>query len=373
MHKKRLITLTALVETLLLNKRLSVTGLGRSLELAIQERSGIRRADRFIGNKKIGPELEGIYGSYIHNLIGKQKRPPFIIDWSQVPNTTHYVLRAALVAEGRALTLYEEVHPEKKLSNAKVEKDFLDKVARLLPTGCKPIIITDAGFRSPWFKKVLQLGWDFLGRVRGTRKYYDGEDWQECKTLLSKATSTAKCIGQVLLCKRNPVPAYLYLLKEHLKKEVWRKKYKKRKGKKDTTPYRHAACEGWLLASSLSGEDIVKVQRVIKLYKKRMQIEEGFRDLKDPKYGFGLRYAYSKDPERIKMLLLIAMFASLIAWLTGYVAEKNGWQYQFQANSTKGKRVLSFFFLGCQVIKRKIKIAVPILNDAVLEARRMAA
>jgi hypothetical protein len=30
----------------------------------------------------------------------------------------------------------------------------------------KPIIVTDAGFKVPWFRQILKLGWDFVGRTR---------------------------------------------------------------------------------------------------------------------------------------------------------------------------------------------------------------
>jgi len=373
MHKKRLDTLIILVMTLLLNKQLSVTRLGRNINLLIQERSGIRRADRFLGNRKLRRELKSIYNKHIHNLVGDQKRPKIIVDWTHVPNTTHHALRAALVSKGRALTLYEEVHPEKKLGSVKVETEFLKKLSYLMPKECKPIIITDAGFRNPWFKMILKLNWDFVGRVRGTHTYFDGTQWLDCKKLLRKAGQKARAIKNVLLCKKNAIPANLFLLKEKLKNERWRKKYKKKKGKKDTENYSRSGREGWLLASSLSGDNWLKVNRVIKIYKMRMQIEEGFRDLKSPKYGFGLRDAYSKNLERIEILLLIAMFASLIAWLTGYIAEKNKWHYQFQSNSVKNKRILSLFFLGCQVIKRKIEITLLTLENALNEVRRISA
>ena len=47
MHFKRLTTLTVTVEAALMHKRLSLTNLGRSLNLQIQERSCIRKMDRF--------------------------------------------------------------------------------------------------------------------------------------------------------------------------------------------------------------------------------------------------------------------------------------------------------------------------------------
>src|SRR5207302_10552943 len=128
-----------------------------------------------------------------------------------------------------------------------------------------------------------------------------------------------------------------------------KKKYRRNQGGSDRVKYSNSAKEAWLLASSLPGGNWLKINRVIKIYKMRMQIEEGFRDLKCAKYGFGLRNAYSKNLNRIAILLLIAMLASFIAWLVGCIAEENGWHNQFQSSSTKKRRELSLFFLGCQV------------------------
>jgi hypothetical protein len=369
-HKKRLETLILLVNGLLVWKKLSVTELGRGLSLPIQERSAIRRSDRFIGNERFHNERFDIYKKHAGILVGNL-RPKIIVDWSHIPNTTFHALRAALVAKGRALTLYEEVHPEKKLGNGKVEEKFLDSLSKLLPNSCKPIVITDAGFRNPWFIKVLKLDWDFVGRVRGTHKYYDGKTWQTCKNLLSKASvRVPKCIGKVLLCKKyNTISAYLYLIKEKSQESIKRWGYVPKHG--GIKSYKINGNEPWLLASSLCGNSPVKIKRVIKIYEKRMQIEEGFRDLKSVRYGFGLRNAYSRDRKRIETLLLIAMFASLIAWIVGFIAEKHGWQYQFQVNSVKDRRILSLFFLGCQVIKRNILISIDDIESAQQEVWRL--
>ena len=53
-----------------------------------------------------------------------------------------------------------------------------------------------------------------------------------------------------------------------------------------------------------------------------MEIEESFRDLKSSRYGFGFENSYSQKINRIEILLLVAMLASLVAWLTGLVSEK---------------------------------------------------
>ena len=365
MHKKRLATLILLVTAVLKNKRLSLTELGRSMELLIQERSGIRRVDRFLGNKKLHKERKAIYKDLIKNMIGTNTRPNIIVDWSPIPNTTHHMLRAALAAKGRALTLYEEVHTEKKLGNKKVQNQFLQTLKALLPTECKPIVITDAGFHNAWFKEIECLGWDFIGRVRG-KKYlrFVKKEWQLCCDLFKKATSTPKYLGKVELCKSNPLEIGLCLFKSKHKGRKGMNKLGKKRKDSTSLEHRKSAKEPWVLATSLCGSNCL-AKKVVEKYSLRMRIEEGFRDLKSSRFGFGFENAYSIVRERIQILLLIATLASFIAWLTGWVIEKNGLNHQFQSNSIKNRRVLSLFFLGCQAIKKKLKISVSSLRAAI--------
>lgn len=363
-HKKRLETLILLVSTVLLIKKLSLTELGRGIPLPIQERSGIRRADRFLGNKNLYKERVVIYKAVAITVVGTREHPWIIVDWSEIPNTTDHILRAACIADGRAITLYEEVHPEKKLGNPKVEKKFLSTLKSILPKNCVPVIVTDAGFHNKWFAEILKLNWDYVGRIRGRKKYSDdGMTWKSLKKLFRKATTNPKYISKIRLCLTNPLETSLYLFKSKPKGRSSVNLLGKKRRDSNTMDQRKAAREPWVLVSSLSGRSIAK--RVVKIYKKRMQIEEGFRDLKSSRYGYGFEDSYSTKPKRIQVLLLIAALASFIAWLTGWVAEKNNLHYQFQSNTIKTRRVLSLFYLGCQVIKRKIKIPLNMLEIAV--------
>lgn len=357
MHNKRFETLFLTVTALLKNKKLSVTELGRGMRLPIQERSGIRRADRFLSNDKLHAERFDILKALAKEVVGNQSRPCIIVDWSDVPNTFNCVLRAAYIADGRAITLYEKVHPLKKLSNPAVEKKFLKALKLLLPKRCKPIIITDAGFHNKWFKEVLSLGWDYIGRVRCGKKcsFDNGRTWKKYTELFNKASTKPKSLGSVLLCSTNKMETNLYLFKEKFKNRSLLNKYGKKRSGTGSLDYRKAAKEAWVIASSMFGRLMAK--RVIKIYKSRMQIEEGFRDLKSSKTGFGFEHAYSKKIDRIEILLLISAIASFIAWIIGWAAEKNNLHFQFQSNTIKKRRVLSLFYLGCQIIKRNIKIS----------------
>lgn len=371
MHKKRLATLGLLVIAALKIKKISLTELGRAIELQIQERSGIRRVDRFLGNKKLHKEQEAIQEIIAKRVIGNKVSPEIIVDWSNIPNTTHNTLRAALVAEGRAITLYEEVHPEKKLGNEKVQNRFLHTLKRLLPAGCKPIIITDGGYHNEWFREIVKLGWNYLGRIRagsGKKFWYERSgDWALIADLCKKATSTPKYFSQVDLGKKSPIKTHLYLFKGKLKRRKLLNSRGKKRKNTDSLDHGKSGREPWILATSLNGKSYLAANRVIKKYKKRMQIEEGFRDLKSSKYGFGFEKALTKKIARIEVLLLIASLASFIAWLVGWTLEKNKLQYQFQSNTVKNRRVLSLFFLGCRAIRRNMKITIDMLETAINE------
>jgi len=352
MHLKRLTSLVLMVNTVLHTKRLSLTQLGRSLALPIQERSGIRRADRLMGNHKLHGERLAVYRRLCQSLVGATLQPWIIVDWSHIPNTHLHVLRAALVTEGRALTLYEEVHDEKKQEHAQVHRAFLNTLHALLPMACRPIIVTDAGFHNPWFRQVLTLGWDYVGRIRGRKHYCQTgqHTWQACQRLWSQASRRVMALGAVRLSRTAPLETYFYLIKD---------KSKGRHSKRYDSmaqEYRKTASDPWLLASSLSHRQAAN--RVVKIYRTRMQIEEGFRDLKSGRYGFSFEHARSQQPKRVEILLLIAALASVLAWLCGWIAEQRQLHFQFQANSIKDRRVLSLFYLGCQVIRRKIKLVV---------------
>ena len=140
MHKTRLGTLSLLVGSLFHAKFFSLTGLGRGLETSAQERSAIRRVDRFMANKNVQKDRKNIYAKVCKLLVGSCKRPLIIVDWSTIPNQSPQLLRAALVTSGRALTLYEEVHSEKKYCDPRVHSRFLLKLKSMLPEDIPDVV-----------------------------------------------------------------------------------------------------------------------------------------------------------------------------------------------------------------------------------------
>jgi hypothetical protein len=85
-----------------------------------------------------------------------------------------------------------------------------------------------------------------------------------------------------------------------------------------------------------------------------MQIEEAFRDLKNHRWSYALRYARSSNTARLEILLLIAFLATLVLWLLGIAAREKGLRRHFQANTETKRSVLSIPFLG-QVVYRSTR------------------
>ena len=125
---------------------------------------------------------------------------------------------------------------------------------------------------------------------------------------------------------------------------------------KDSLNYARGYREPWILVSSLNGFSAVK--RVVKIYKFRMTIEGSFRDQKSTQFGFSMNENVTLIAERYTTWLLIASLASFVAWVIGYAAEQKKLHYNFQANTYRHRRVLSFFYLGCQIVRKKIDVDI---------------
>jgi len=351
-HEKRRMCLLRSVESVLHNGKLSLTDIGRHLKGSAKVKNKIKSVDKLVGNTRLMMERAAIYEVITRRLLEGLREAVIIIDWSPCASHENQLLKASVMMSGRSMTLYEEVHPEKKLGNNAVHKQFMRRLKRMLPEGVKIIIETDAGFRTDWFKWVVEMGWEFIGRVRSNMLFcYEGEEeWFPCLSVFSQATSRVKFLGDVRLSKKRSLPASMYLYHENKvrKKKPTKVKRKIKLGKMNSS-YSRGNKEPWLLVTSLRGGE-KSANRIIGHYRNRMRIEHEFRNTKNSRWGVGLEYTLTRNLERLQILLLIGYLAIFILWLTGLAAELKNLQYNYQANTIRKHRVLSLVFLGLQII-----------------------
>lgn len=166
-HQYRLTAVMKAVESILCGGKLTLTHLGRNLPEKIYEKHKIKCIDRLLGNSKLHNERHALYRLMGHWLLCGVKHPVIIVDWSDVYEGQKFVmLTAAIPVGGRTLTLFEQVYPMKQYNSPKAHKQFLKELAQVVPKNKRPIIVTDAVFRGPWFHAVNALGWDWVGRIR---------------------------------------------------------------------------------------------------------------------------------------------------------------------------------------------------------------
>lgn len=364
-HKKRRASLTNQVMSLLNNAKLTLTSLGRHATGVAKVKHKINMVWRFLSNPGVAADsftiYEGIAATYLNSL----NELKIAVDWSGCCSNEYFLLRASLLYEGRSIPIYNEVHTKDKQEDNDVHIAFLDKLHALIPRDTQVTIVTDAGFKTPWFHKVAQLNWYFMGRVRGviSCRLYDESTWVLVKELHARVRrGETKCLGKGLLGKTSKTQLEVCYV-AHYGFSKGRKKSKKAARYPDAEKmYSSLNSEPWIIATNLSeapdNRDKKPVQiatLVYKCYKKRMQIEQNFRDDKSPRFGFAWRESRTRDAMKISVLCLIATIATLIQWLIGFTAEQQGMHYEFQANTVKSHRVLSFLFLGKQVIRHALE------------------
>ncbi|WP_198265403.1 IS4 family transposase [sulfur-oxidizing endosymbiont of Gigantopelta aegis] len=230
MHKIRLKALIAGVNSAISEHQVTVTGLGRNLRAHSKTKTkhDIKRMDRLIGNIHLHNERKDLYQYLTLQLVGEQKHPVLIADWSPIPGSEIFqLLRISIPMGGRSLTIYEECFEEKKLNNTQVHNTFLDELEAILPEGCQPIILSDAIFKTPWFETIEAKGWFWVGRVRGNVQIsLEGEKFEGCTTIMKQATTTPTGLGTIFYSKSTAFPCEGTLFhgteKENIKEKTWR-------------------------------------------------------------------------------------------------------------------------------------------------------
>jgi hypothetical protein len=349
-HKTRMKALLDCAYALTHHAQLTLTSLGRHLPGDGYVKHKIKRVDRLLGNALLYHEHLDIYQAVSQSIIRTLPRLVIVVDWSGCCNDVYHQLRASLVFQGRSLPLINYVVKKDQYNNDELHQKFLQLLAQIIDSNKPTYIITDAGFKTPWFQGVAALGWQFIGRVRGRiHGQLEGGSWGPIRRFFNQATSTARCLGRGLLGKTAKKPSTVFL---HLVKAKSKGRHKVKGKNQSLYPeqeqrYKAMANELWLLVCS---DESLTSCAVVKLYSKRMQIEQNFRDDKSLRFGFAWRHSRSQGVERLSILCLIAYLTTLILWLIGLETEQRGWQVRFQSNSLTDRQVLSFVRMAKELL-----------------------
>jgi hypothetical protein len=352
-HSQRLKAVLDVAAALQGSKNLTITAIGRCLKSEVDIKHRIKKVDRLIGNKHLYNELESLYiglSQYVFKYISQDKNIPIIIDLCFLKDAHDIQMLSAEVAtKGRSIPLYREVFEINKLKGK--AKNFLSKLSNCLPSNRSVLIIMDAGFGDDWFEAIESQNWHWLVRARSGKniKLSENEDWHDATELFSKASPRAKNYPKAFITKDQNRPCRV-ITKQGTSKSKRKRPFKlPRNYNSANGNYQRLAKEPWILATNLPEE--YNATQVVQYYKKRMQIEESFRDIKSHQFGLGARNIRTRCIFRWGIKMLLAAIVQITLWVIGIIGHSKGFQRKFQANTVKDKKVFSYFYLGQLIVE----------------------
>ena len=236
----------------------------------------------------------------------------------------------------------------------------------MLPSDCRPILVTDGGYRNPWFRVVKAMGWFYVGRL-STHVYVQtnsSQKWMRNDALEGCAQRKPIDLGLCLTAKTKPM-AHRVLIAQRFQRNPNRSPQKRHRGDFGRGHQRTVDRNRvpWILATNLSE---LSPQVIMAIYATRMQIDETFRDTKRVRFGWSFRYAGTRHAQRYPVMFLLAALAGMVLTLIGIAAKRKRLHLRFQANTIRHRRVLSFFQLGTLILSASDppKLSQLDLNDA---------
>lgn len=328
MHAGRTRVLLLAVQALMAGRRLVLMDLARQWPAAQRVRAPLKALDRLLSNHHLHRERERIYAGMARWLL-RSPQPIIVIDWSNLKaDRSWHLLRAVVPVGGRGLPILDMVFADGQQNTPKAEQLFLQRLKAIVPEGIKPIVVTDAGFRGPWFRAVQALGWYWLGRLRHTTYVKPAQapdhpdQWLPCKTLHAQASAIPREMALMDTARSRPWVCHVALLFKPAKgrsaKTLQGAPKRSAHSKKNAARER----EPWIIVAS---PDLpLSAKQMTQLYARRMQIELSFRDLKSHQYGQGFEDSLTRKGPRIEVLLLVQTLAAFASWLVGLACQVRG-------------------------------------------------
>jgi hypothetical protein len=336
MRRSRQKTLACVTEAAMRLRGAGVLALGRCLDSGTTIKHAIKRVGRFFAND--GVEMASIQQALVNHLAPPKGKPCVVlVDWTEVER--YKTLVASLPRDGRSLPVWWMSIEKKTGEGAMVqaEKECLLALKRLFLFTPNVIVVADRGFgNTRWLRDVEKLGMGYVQRVSGPLHVENDELYCALHELGVSRGDHVKDWGAVRLTLEALFPTRL------------------------VTTFAAEAKEAWFLATNRAAIP----QEIVRIYQRRMWIEEAFRDLKNREWGLGMVPTELSDSTRQDRLWAVLALAYFFLSAFGAEAERCGADRQLRHDTGSSRLMnlakLGFLFLG--VAAASIPAAIAALN-----------
>jgi hypothetical protein len=298
------------------------------IPLHIKKLSIVRRMERFLDNGAV--RVRSWYEPVARWLVGAASvtgEIALVLDSSKV-SAHHRLVLVGVAYHQRVVPLaWSWVRSSRGHSTTSLQIALLSYVRSLLPVGVGVSLVGDCEFgHMPIVLTLQEWRWDYVLRQSGHQlvDVVSEPDWLRLDALLPRRGEW-RFVGDVFLTAAHQVPTHLLL--------AWQRRY--------PTP--------WLLATNLTDP-----HRILRLYARRMWIEETFGDLKAN--GFDLERSALCHFLHLSRLTLavVLLYVWLIAFGTQIVQQNN------RADVDRSnRRDLSLFRIAWDFLQRALLFAWP--------------
>ena len=323
LHAKRVKSLAGATLGVIESASLAISMIGQGLALARGRltKHAVKQVDRMLSNR--GIDVDALLVHWVPYVVGSRDSITVALDWTEFDaDDQATIMLSLLTRHGRATPLLWLTVGKSTLKNHRnaYEDQVLERLAKVLPAGVRVCVVADRGFGDQKLYRMLaeDLKFDFVIRFRANIEVTTAEgetrtaaDWVgaggRARTLRGAAVTAHACPVAAVVCVQA-------------------------KGMK----------QPWCLATSLADQP---ARALINLYAKRWQIEGGFRDSKDLRFGMGMGSIHVSTPGRRDRLWLVSAFAVVLLTLLGAAGEALGYDRYLKSNTTK-RRTHSLFRQG---------------------------
>ena len=267
------------------NGRLSLSALARCLPMGLAtQKTRYKRLGRFLGSKHLCPEA--MVPALTKVVVGpkpKRRLVPILVDQTDIAGIA--TIMAGVLHRGRVLpigfTCVEYSQMRRSLNT--IETALLTLIAASLPAGTRAIFTADRAYGRYQLLQALNA----IGQLYVLRCKSKVVLWQEGKKRFPKDFAAGW---------GNPVRYANLRYKKHGQEPV------------DLIVYRGRGFkETWYLLVPSGSQAILPTDEVVRWYRSRMQIEQGFRDWKTHLGVRGLKLESNRAVRMGRLLLALAL------------------------------------------------------------------
>jgi hypothetical protein len=316
-------TISDLLLGLLTRGKIGLAAIARGMEDQTTVRHRIKRAWRFVQNPRISCEVATVaLAGWVVSLC--EGTMVVALDWTYVGD---YVLLAAKVAVGHravpvAWSVMKKCQFDKDRNSRNTVEEQLVKRLRDALGEVRWILVADRGFARA----------DFLRKLK---------DWEVLFVIRAPGTTWVR--GAQMDCILDNVPRRPWELRRYDGVLYHRSK---RVCVSLVVTHEEPAAEPWYLVTNLSGG----AKSLVKAYRRRMWIEESFRDAKSNLQLKGLWLATRERMERMMILVALVMLLAVVVG-TQWRAANGSKDPQLSTKRRGG--TLSVFRIGLELIRTR--------------------